>query len=268
MSRTSAAVSRRITTQRVGWAVLPVVGVAAAVLGWEIAVRNTDSLFFSPPSEIIGALRDDYVDGDFIGLHLWPSIWRMSRGWLLAVFAGVGIGALLGLRPALLPWVNPILHFSRAVPPPALVGVFFIAFGSGDNPRVALIAFGAVWPVLFNAIEAARSFDATQIETARTLRLSRLERLFGVMLPGMAPKLFPGVRASLAIALILMVITEFTSSINGIGKVLADQRNFFDWPGVWSSLVVLALLGLTLNTVLVWVERRIIGWHLAMTGEH
>ncbi len=265
-------VEKRISMTRtrlvhVCWALMPLAGIVVAVAAWEFFVSRSDSLFFSPPSEVFQAFRADYIDGDFARVHLWPSFWRMSRGWLIAIVGGIGVGTLLGLNSWLLSWVNPLLHFSRAIPPPALVGVFFIAFGAGDAPKVALIALGATWPVLFNSIEAARTLNSTQTETATSLRLSRTDRIFGVVLPAMAPKIFPGIRSSLAIALILMVLTEFTSSINGIGKVLADQRNFFDWPGVWSTLVVLALLGLSLNAVLVVIERRVIGWHEAMTGE-
>lgn len=253
-------------TARWVWRLLPVVGVVLAIAGWEFLVGRSDSLFFIPPSEVLGELRTEYIDGDIASEHLVPSVSRLLRGWLTAIVAGIGLGMLLGLRPALLPWVNPIIHIGRSIPPPALVGVFFLAFGAGDAPKVTLIAFAAMWPVLFNTVDAVRSFNPTQLETARCLQLSSRTRLTHVILPGVAPKVFPGVRASLSIALILMVITEFTSSINGLGKVLADQRNFFDWTGVWGTLVVLALLGLTLNTTLVLVEHRIIRWHRAMTG--
>jgi len=252
--------------ERVQRLLLPAIGVLAAIVAWEVIVGRSDSLFFSPPSEVRGELFNDYIDGDFVTLHLFPSVGRMLRGWVVAIGAGLGFGMLLGLRPALVPWVNPMIHLGRAIPPPALVGVFFLAFGAGDAPKVALIAFAAMWPVLFNAVDAVQTFNPTQLETAQSLQLSRRSRLTHVILPGIAPKVFPGIRASLSIAMILMVITEFTSSFNGLGKVLADQRNFFDWTGVWSTLVVLALLGLILNSVLVLTERRLIGWHRAMTG--
>lgn len=248
------------------WRLLPVAGVVIAIAVWQFVVGRSDSLFFVPPSDVFGELRAEYVDGDLVTEHLVPSVSRLMRGWITAIVVGIGLGMLLGLRPALLPWVNPIIHLGRSTPPPALVGVFFLAFGAGDAPKVTLIAFAAMWPVLFNTVDAVRTFNPTQLETARCLQLSTRARLSHVILPGIAPKVFPGIRASLSIALILMVITEFTSSINGLGKVLADQRNFFDWPGVWSTLVVLALLGLAFNTVLVLAEHRIIRWHRVMTG--
>ncbi|MEV4253255.1 ABC transporter permease subunit [Spirillospora sp. NPDC049652] len=240
---------------------------AAAVL-WETATRRAHDPFFPPPTEILARMHKDWFSGPASHLFLTgqatgnilPSLGRLLTGWALACALGVTVGLLAGRSPLVADHLAPLIHFFRAVPPPVLVPVFLVAFKIGTEMQLATIVFGVVWPVLLNSVEGARDIAPVKLETARAFRLSRRARIRRVLLPAAAPKIFAGLRLSLSTALILMVISELVGSVNGIGYLQMLAQSTPDLPGVWACIVLLGLLGLTLNAAFLAVERRVLTW--------
>jgi ABC-type nitrate/sulfonate/bicarbonate transport system permease component len=139
--------------------------------------------------------------------------------------------------------------------------VFLVLFPIGTPMQLATIIFGVVWPVLLNTIDGAHSLDQTVVEPTRSMRLSRPRFLATVVLPAASPKIFAGLRVSLSLALILMVISELVGGNDGLGaQMVLAQRNF-DLPDMWAGIVLLGILGYVLNALLLAVQNRVIGWH-------
>lgn len=91
--------------------------------------------------------------------------------------------------------------------------------------------------------------------------------MFGVVLPAAMPKIFAGLRVSLSLALVLMVVSELVGSTNGIGYQLVNSQQQFDLPGMWTGIVLLGVLGYALNTVLLAVERKVLNWQPSQTAK-
>ena len=132
--------------------------------------------------------------------------------------------------------------------------------------RIVLIAFGSVWPVLLNTIEGTRTVDPLQLDTASAFRLPRRARLFRVILPAAMPKIFAGMRVSLSLAVILMVVSELVASTNGIGYRILNSQIMFLLTDMWCGIVLLAILGYLLNAIFVKVEGHVLGWHRGARG--
>ncbi|MFG1606512.1 ABC transporter permease [Actinoplanes sp. NPDC049265] len=222
---------------------------------WELAARRTHDVFFPPPSTIVPLLaQPDAV------ASLWPSLARMAAGLTAAALVGVTLGLALGRSERLTAYLDPLLQFARAIPPPTLVPVFIVLMRLGPPMQIVSIAAGAVWPILLNAADGARAVDPVQTAIARVFRLSAADRLTRIILPSALPKIFAGLRLSLSLALILMVFSELLpGSADGIGFRLTDAQSRSDLPTVWSAIVLLGLLGYLLNTLLRAVERRALG---------
>jgi ABC-type nitrate/sulfonate/bicarbonate transport system permease component len=125
---------------------------------------------------------------------------------------------------------------------------------------VALIATGVFPPILLNSIDGVRSIDPLYLDTATVFRISRLRRVTHVILPAATPKIFAGLRISLSIAVILMVISELVAATNGVGfRILQSQRQF-RFVDLWAGLVVLGVIGAALNAGLTVIERTVLRW--------
>jgi ABC-type nitrate/sulfonate/bicarbonate transport system permease component len=176
---------------------------------------------------------------------------------------------VLGRSDKLYDYLSPTLNFLRSVPPPALLPVFMVLFPLGTPMQLATILFGIIWPVLLNTIDGAHTLDKTVVETTRSMRLSKTRFLTTVVLPAALPKIFAGLRVSLSLALILMVISELVGAGDGIGaQMILAQRNF-DLPQMWAGIVLLGILGYVLNALLLAVQNRVIGWYIgskSLTG--
>ncbi|MFE3450684.1 ABC transporter permease [Nonomuraea sp. NPDC059194] len=239
------------------------------VIVWEVATRAMGHAYFPSPSTIVVKMRELWFTGTASTLwlnddaleHIPSSLGRLLLGWVVAAVVGIALGLALGRSPVLFRFVDPIIQFGRALPPPALLPLFLALFSTGPRMQIITIAFGIVWPVLFNACDGARYVDPLQLETAKVFAMSRAARVRRIILPAAMPKIFAGLRLSLSLALILMVISELIGSTDGIGYQLRDSQRAFDIPGVWASIALLGILGFTLNWLFMLVERRALAWH-------
>jgi ABC-type nitrate/sulfonate/bicarbonate transport system permease component len=244
-----------------------------AVVVWQLVTGAVDSPFFPTPAEIAVFIGENWLGGpptqlflsDLAVGNLLPSLARMLGAWAIAVVVGVTLGIALGRSPRALDYVGPLLAFFRAIPPPVLAPVFLLIFNLGTPMQVATIVFGVIWPVILNSVDGARSIDPTQRATARSFRLPRRQWVLGVVLPAALPKIFAGLRVSLSLALILMVISELLGSTEGLGYQLNIAKNAFDFTAMWSVVVLLGVLGYLFNTILLAVERRVLRWQPGRT---
>jgi ABC-type nitrate/sulfonate/bicarbonate transport system permease component len=167
---------------------------------------------------------------------------------------------LIGRSRRLGDYVEPVIDFVRAIPPPALLPLFLVVLGIDDSMKIALIATGVFPPILLNSIDGVRSIDPLYLDTANVFRISRLRRITHVILPSAAHKIFAGLRISMSIAVILMVISELIAATNGVGfRILQSQRQF-RMVDLWAGLIVLGVLGAVLNAGLTVIERRVFRW--------
>jgi ABC-type nitrate/sulfonate/bicarbonate transport system permease component len=244
------------------------VGIALVVL-WQIMATRAGSIFFPPPLEIIVRAGELWLSGPaerlFLGDEVFsdivPSVSRALAGWGLAAAAGVTLGVLIGRSRFFSDLLDPSLQFLRSVPGPALIPVFIILLGTETTMRLVLIAFGCVWPILLNTIEGVRTVDPVQLDTAYTFRLPRFARLLRIVLPAAMPKIFAGLRVSLSLAVILMVVSELVASTNGIGYRILNAQIMLLPKDMWCGILLLALLGYALNLIFSKFEQRILHWH-------
>jgi ABC-type nitrate/sulfonate/bicarbonate transport system permease component len=242
--------------------------IAAAIACWELVTRSAASPYFVPPSAIVTTMYRQWFSGP--PDHLWltadatanllPSLGRMLGGWGAASLAGIAIGVMIGRLPLLADLAEPMVHFGRAVPAPTMVPVFLFLFRIGTPMEVATIVFGVIWPVLLNSIDGARQVHSMHIETARAFRVSPTQRLLRIILPSAAPKIFAGLRLALALALVMMILSEFVGSTDGIGRELAVAQTNFDVSVMWAVIALLGLLGIALNAAFGLAERHILAW--------
>lgn len=239
-----------------GYALLLAIPVGAP-LAWFVASRDSTSVYFPPLSEILLALYQHWLL-ESMTTHVLPSLARMFSGYGLAAVLGISVGLLLGRVDTIRYAVNPVLHFVRAIPSTALIPIAILLLGIGDGMKIVLIATVCVFPVLLNTIDGVRGVDSTLNEVARSYRLTRTQRAFYLLLPAAALPIFAGLRIAIAVAFIVMIISEMVGATSGIGyATLAAQRNF-QIPEMWAGMILMGILGYLLNAGFLAVEKRLL----------
>lgn len=233
---------------------------AAVVAAWWVWSTAAESFYFPPLPQILTTFADTWLF-ERVGSDVAPSLIRLFAGFGLAVVFSVVAGVLLGGSRAARRAAEPIVEFLRAVPPPALLPFAIVILGVGDWMKIFIIALVCVFPVLLNTIDGVIGVDPTLKDTARAYGVRGFERLRRVVLPAAMPQIFAGMRTSLSLALILMVISEMVGSTNGIGYFVLQSQRSFDIPEMWSGIVLLGVLGYLLNAGFTAVERRTLAWH-------
>lgn len=232
---------------------------ALVVLLWA-ASNATDTYYYPPLQDVVVAFRDLWLFERF-GSDVLPSLGRLFAGYTVAVVIGVLLGIVLGRSRIIRTMVTPIMEFLRAIPPTALIPVTMLVIGVGDGAKISLIALACVWPILLNTIDGIGGVEPTLIETSRVYRIGRVHALRSVVLPSAAPQIFAGMRTSLSLALILMVVSEMVASSNGIGYFVLQSQRTFAIVDMWAGIVLLGLLGYMLNALFVLIENHVLAWH-------
>jgi ABC-type nitrate/sulfonate/bicarbonate transport system permease component len=245
---------------------LLVIAVLLAI--WQLWTKSSGSIYFLPPFTILADMRTQWFDGPVS--HLWltsdaignvlPSLGRLLVGWAAASLAGIALGLAIGRVRLFAELAEPIVHFGRAVPAPTLVPVFLVLLSIGTPMEVATIAFGVIWPVLLNTIDGARAVHPGHLETAAAFRLGPVQRLTSVILPSAAPKILAGVRLALSLAMVMMIISEFIGSTDGIGREVLTAESNFQVSVLWGVAVLLGLLGVLLNLAFGLLEHQVLKW--------
>jgi ABC-type nitrate/sulfonate/bicarbonate transport system permease component len=227
---------------------------------WGLLSAGSESFYFPPLTSILSTFADIWLF-ERVGSDVVPSLVRMGLGYSAAVLIAVVVGVSLGLMRRGRLVAGPIVEFLRSIPPPALLPFAILVFGTGTDMKVFIIAFVCLWPILLNTIDGVTSVDPTLRETTRVYGVSTIDRIRLVVMPAAAPQIFVGMRTSLSLALILMVISEMVASTNGIGYFVLQAQRRFNMPEMWSGIFVLGILGYALNAGFVLVERRVLRWH-------
>ncbi len=241
---------------------------------WQLVTSMLRSPFAPTPTTIVGAAYHMWLTGPARSLFLTPlvtgniavSLERVAYGWLIALALGVLGGVLFGSITPLADLIEPMAGFVRAIPPVLLIPVLLAWVRIGTPLSVTIIAVGSVWPVLINTMDGVRGVDGMIVDTARAFRTTRLRRLVTVVLPAASPKILTGVKISMSLALILMIVSELIGANAGIGYQLLQAQSLFAFPQMWAWIVLTGALGYLLNRLVQAASDRALPWSANATS--
>ncbi|WP_440066329.1 ABC transporter permease [Streptosporangium sp. OZ121] len=188
------------------------------------------------------------------------SLQRAAIGFALGAVAGIGLALVAGLSRVGENAVDPPLQMLRALPLFGLIPLFILWFGIGEIPKVALVALGVLFPLYLNTFSGIRGVDGRLAEVARVLRLSRTETVTQIVLPGALAQTLVGLRQSLGVAWLALIVAEQINADAGLGYMINNAREFLRTDVVVVGLIVYAILGLLTDAVVRLLERRALSW--------
>ena len=245
-----------------------VVFIGVLLVLWEIAAAYAifPPMSFPRISSIVATWWRLVVSGELLG-EVLPSLWRMFAGYFIGVALGVAVGVLMSYIRFFYNLLEPITEILRPIPSPAYLPIMILFLGIDDEMKIFMIAFASFFPVLLNTYSGVRSVDPIQLQTARTFGVRGRRLLMQVVLPASSPYIFTGMRISLAVALIVMVISEMVAASNGIGYFILSAQRGFKIRDMFAGVLTLAALGCLLNWLFLLIENRILAWHYGYTQQ-
>src|ERR1700722_5635653 len=250
-----ATVSRLWKRHR--WSIIRISSPVVLLVGWQIlsATGLIPQDVLPAPQLIFDAGLQLLRDGKLADA-LEVSGVRVIEGLTLGGLIGVALGVAVGLSRWIEATADPPLQMVRALPHLGLIPLFILWFGIGELPKVLLVALGVAFPLYLNTFSAIRQVDPKLVETADVLGFSLWQRLRIILLPSAAPQVLVGLRQSLAIAWLTLIVAEQINADKGIGFLINNARDFLRIDIIIFCLVVYALLGITTDALVRVLERR------------
>lgn len=246
-----------------GWSLSLLIEALVILVLWELAVTRwslVDGRFLPPPSAILGELAS-LIGSGALARDLLASAQSFVVGFGLSILVGVGLGLALGGSKLLDMTVGPIVWTLYSVPRVALAPIIILILGIGMTSKVAMVFLMAVFPILINTMEGARTVDRSLLAAGRVFGASRLTVARRIVLPAVLPFVLIGIRIGVVRGYIGVVLGEFLGSANGLGVLL--QRAAFDFDMVRALAVGTVLVALSMASL--WVvdalSRRLAPWH-------
>jgi NitT/TauT family transport system permease protein len=199
------------------------------------------------------------VSGNFL-TQLLDSAKLFLAGFFLALIVGMPLGMLLARIRTLRIGVEPYIMILYATPMVALIPFILSMMGFGFAPKLLVVFLFAVFPVLYNTVEGARSIKPELIEVAKSFRSSEWALWREVMLPYTLPYTMTGVRQAIGRALVGMIAAEFFLSATGLGQLIMSASQNFDTGGVFASILIIGLLGIGLTRLGLAIEQHFARW--------
>jgi ABC-type nitrate/sulfonate/bicarbonate transport system permease component len=216
--------------------------------GWEVMARSPigDPIYSPSLLGIAGALWTLVASGELF-THLGASAVRVAAGFSLGLVLGVPFGLATGYWPFVHRNVSPVLEVLRAFPSITLVPIAMVWFGIGDAAKIFLVAYASFWPIFLNSVTGARETSPLLLKAASVMELDRSALFRDVVFPSALPSILTGVRVSLAVAVIVLIVSEMIGASRGIGYLIIDAERNYLTGKMFAGVIVMGAIGATLN---------------------
>ena len=234
---------------------------------WELAAATNriDTRFFPAPSTIFNAAwqmlqpTQQYPAGE-LWTNLSISLSRIAVGFLLGAVPGVILGLAMGLFGPIRAIVQPLIDGTFPIPKIAVLPLFIMVLGFGEESKYAIIGVAVIYLVLINTAAGVRNIDRIYLDVGKNYHASKLMQFTDIALPGALPMILTGLKLGMGVALLVIVSAEFVGAKSGIGYLIWTSWQVFQVEKMYVGLLVSALLGFGSAILLNRLERLLIPW--------
>jgi NitT/TauT family transport system permease protein len=233
--------------------------------GWELTTRLgiVDKFFWGQPSGVWEQLVKWVTQGTAQG-PLWQQIAvtleETVLGFAIGVVLGVVFGVILGRNRFLADVLGPYIKAANSIPRVVLGSIFVIGLGLGIQSKVALAVVLVFFIVFFNAFQGVREVDRNLLANARILGASPRQLTAQIIIPSALTWIIASLHTSFSFALVGAVVGEFLGSTQGIGLMIQTAQGTFNANGVFAAMTILAVVALTMETLVTALENRLLHW--------
>jgi ABC-type nitrate/sulfonate/bicarbonate transport system permease component len=256
-----SAIGAVATSSRINATLVPrlITGLLILVV-WELVVRAFAPAYVAKPTTVVLAIPRVIVDPAFLSAT-GSTLLAVAEGLAIALIAGTAIGLLMGRSPVAERGLRHYINGFYAMPMIVVLPLFSLWFGYSGSTRIATIIFAAIFSIIINVADGARSVPREYIEVARSFRGGKLRGLVEIVLPSSMPYLLAGLRLAGGRALIGAVVAEFFVSVGGLGMYILYNSRSYHHNEAFVGVIFLAAFGLSFELLINWVTRRFMPWY-------
>lgn len=235
--------------------------IASVFVLWEIIARSGFIPHLLMPGlwPIAEAFWAALQNGDLF-YHASFSLARAATGFALAVLAGIPLGAAMARLPLFETIFEPMFSLTYPVPKIALYPIFIFVFGLGSGSKIALVFLECLYPIAVNTYFGIKSVQPSLLRAAENMGASRFALFWKISLPAAAPDIFAGIRIALPIAFIIVILAEMIGESVGLGYYISYESVSFEYPTAMAAILAVAIIGFSLDRMLILLRRRLIYW--------
>jgi ABC-type nitrate/sulfonate/bicarbonate transport system permease component len=233
---------------------------AAILLVWEVVVRTLAPAYVAKPTTVVMAIPRVIVDPAF-QKATGATLTAVAEGLAIALVAGTIIGLLMGRSAGFERAIRHYVNGFYAVPMIVVLPLFSLWFGYSGVTRIATIIFAAIFSIIINVADGARSVPREYLEVARSFRSNRLSVLIGFVHPASMPYLLAGIRLAAGRALIGAVVAEFFLSVGGLGYYILYNSRSYHHNEAFVGVLLLAAFGVGFELTVNWCTRHFMPWY-------
>ncbi|MBU7583806.1 MAG: aliphatic sulfonate ABC transporter permease SsuC [Nostoc sp. TH1S01] len=242
--------------------IVPWIVPICVVILWELSSRTgllSNRILPAPSGVVITAFK--LASTGELFQHIGISAGRAISGFLVGGTIGFSLGLLNGIFPVAEKLLDSSLQMLRTIPNLALIPLVILWFGIGDQARLFLVSMGVFFPLYLNTFHGIRSVDPGLIEMGRVYGLQPLQLLWQIILPGALSSILVGVRFSLGIMWLTLIVAETIAADSGLGYMAMNAREFMQTDVVVLSIFIYALLGKLADATARFLEKKWLAWH-------
>jgi len=232
----------------------------ALLLIWEVAVRLLAPAYVAKPTTVLMVAPHVLTDPVFLRAT-GNTLAAVAEGLAVALVFGTVIGLLMGRSPALEKAIRHYVNGFYAMPMIVVLPLFSLWFGYSASTRIATIIFAAIFSIIVNVADGARSVPREFLEVARSFRSSRLRMMLNIVLPSSMPYLLAGFRLAAGRALIGAVVAEFFISVGGLGYYILYNSRSYHHNEAFVGVLLLAAFGVSFEVLVQAATRRFLPWY-------
>jgi sulfonate transport system permease protein len=214
-----------------------------------------------PTPQKVGEAFSKMLEDGSLWQHILASFSRVLKGFAIGAVSGVVLGLLIGLYFRLNQLFATLIGVLRPIPPIAMIPLFIMWLGIGEESKVALVTVGAFWPVLLNTIAGVQSTDPKLIEVAQVFGKSRLTILKDIIIPSTIPSLFTGLRLSISTAWSCVVAAEMIAADKGVGYLIMFARQMSKPAELFVGIISIGVIGLAIDILFQLLQKKVVYWN-------
>lgn len=227
---------------------------------WEVSARVLDAPVFPPLSRVLPALWQFAINGE-AAWHIAVSLQHIGLGFALAALVGCVLGVVMTQSVLINALIMPLVDAVRPVAALTIFPLLILVLGLGIWSKVFVIFWTAWPPILLSTVQSIRQVEQTILEAARLDGAEAWAVLWQITLPLASPGILTGLRIGLGTGWISLVAAEMLGSSAGLGYTILTSSQTFQFPTLYATIILIALLGLAMNATLAtlqhFVEKRI-----------